>query len=125
MRLGQAVFFGSSLLLPLVIGIGLLTWEGQFASPAILAMGLTAAVFVISLIWYLSWMEIRLHKFRSERRSSYERWYGFRRRIGSQGTLSGQLRLAKLQARYVFLGKEPSAQETLALTMDFARKKPS
>jgi len=121
-RIGQAIFFGSSLLLPVVIGIGVLTWEPGTTAPNTLAMSAITAIFIASLVWYLSWMEIRLHKFRSERRASYERWYGFRRRIG-QGSMADQWRLAKLQARYVFLGKEPSPSETLALSMQFSRKR--
>jgi len=120
-RIGQAIFFGSSLLLPAVIGVGLLTWEGSLITTGTMVMTVTTVVFAISMLWYLSWMEVRLHRFRSERPASYERWYGYRRRA-SRGSLGDQFQLAKIQARYVFLGKDPDPGETLALSVRLSRK---
>lgn len=122
-RLGQAIFFGSSLLLPFVMGAILLMWtEGvPPVSPAVLVV--IGAVFGASVIWYLFWMQKRLETFRRERPGSYERWYGLSRRRSFGGSsLSGQMKLAKMQLRYVFLGREPSSSETLELTMRFSRR---
>lgn len=122
-RLGQAVFFGSSLSLPFVMGAVLLTWSERLPVPSRVALVIISVVFSVSVLWYLFWMQSRLKTFRQERPASYERWYGLSRRRSFGGSsLGSQLRLAKMQLKYVFLGKEPSAQETLELTMLFSRR---
>lgn len=122
-RLGQAVFFGSSLLLPVVMGAVLLTWTGALPRVSRLALLTISTVFSVSVLWYLVWMQNRLRTFRSERPASYERWYGFSRRRSFGGSsLPSQFKLAKMQLRYVFLGREPSPEETLQLTMQFSRR---
>lgn len=122
-RLGQAVFFGSSLLLPFIMGVILLTWSEQSHPVSRVALIITTVVFGVSVVWYLIWMQNRLETFREERPGSYERWYGLRRPQSFGGTsVSSQLRLAKMQLRYVFFGKEPSPDETLQLTMQFSRR---
>jgi len=122
-RIGQAIFFGSSLLLPVIMGVILLTWSGRLPLGSRIALIITTAVFGVSLIWYLVWMQARLEKFRKECPGSYNCWYGINKRRSFAGIgLGGQMRLAKIQARYLFLGKEPPATETLALTMRFSRR---
>ena len=128
-RIGQAIFFASAILLPLGIAFSLFSLATRLDAPDMRPLIAVGAVFCASLIWYLSWMEVRLHRFRTENPASYQRWYGYERKKSFGGTVSSQLKLAKLQARYVFLGKEPSPEETLDLTMEMARrgnkKKPS
>ncbi|MGI8427344.1 MAG: hypothetical protein ACR2FO_08535 [Actinomycetota bacterium] len=122
-RIGQAIFFGSSLLLPVIMGVILLTWSGQLPAASRGALYVTTAVFAVSTIWYLIWMQVRLEKFRTQCPDSYNCWYGINKRRSFAGMgLGGQLRLAKIQASYVFLGKEPPASETLDLTMRFSRR---
>jgi hypothetical protein len=54
--------------------------------------------------------------------ASYARWFGAKRRGPFGGMhLGSNLRLAKLQLRYLLLSREPSPTETLALSMAFAR----
>ena len=64
----------------------------------------------------------RQQKFRHEMPSSYARWFGARRRGPFGGMHPGpNLRLVKMQIRYLVLEREPSPDETLALSLDFAR----
>ena len=122
-RIGQAIFFGSSLLLPVIMGFILLSWSGELPVASRIALIATTGVFGVSLIWYLVWMQARLEKFRSQCPDSYNRWYGMNRRRSFAGAgVGSQMRLAKLQMRYLFLGKEPPPAETLALTMRFSRR---
>lgn len=121
-RLGQALFFGSSLSLPFVSGAILVTWSEPLHPVSRVAFIITAAVFGLSVVWYLIWMQSRLERFRRERPASYDRWYGLNRRRSFGGSsLAGQLKLAKMQLKYIFFGKEPSPDETLDLTMRFSR----
>ena len=121
-RLGQAVFFISGLVLPVMMILALPDIEGNRVLESYVPLMVVAAVFAISLVWHLTWIEVRRFRFRKERPDSYRRWFGWRnRRLGSS-YLMGQLTLLRLQMRYVFLGKEPSPVETLELTMRFVRR---
>ena len=120
-RVGQAVFFISGLVLPAMMMMAIPDIEGNRMLVSYIPLIITAAVFAISLVWHLSWIEMRRFRFRKERPDSYRRWFGWRnRRLGSS-YLMGQMGLLRLQMRYVFLGKEPSSVETLELTMRFVR----
>jgi hypothetical protein len=120
-RLGQAVFFISGLILPMMMLMAIPDIEGNRMLGSYIPLIITAAVFTISLVWHLTWIEMRRFRFRKERPDSYRRWFGWRnRRLGSSD-LMGQMGLLRLQMRYVFLGKEPSSVETLELTMRFVR----
>jgi hypothetical protein len=120
-RLGQAVFFISGLILPAMMLLAIPDIEGNKVLTSYVPLIVTAAVFTISLVWHLTWIEMRRYRFRKERPDSYKRWFGWRnRRLGSSD-LMGQMGLLRLQMRYVFLGKEPSPVETLELTMRFVR----
>jgi len=122
-RFGQAIFFGSSFLLPILTAVSVFIWSGKYAGAATILFMSEGAVFAGSTLWYLWWMQRRLDVFRTERPVSYERWYGLHRTRSFGGlNLPGQWRLAVIQARYVFLGKIPSAAQTLDLTMEFARR---
>lgn len=122
-RLGQLSFFG----LGLLVALG-----GPFLIPALAAGNPSAfrrgvligigAVFTASFLWYVSWFAERQHKFRTEMPASYARWFGAKRRGPFGGMhLASNLQLAKLQIRYLLLSREPSRDETLALSMAFAR----
>lgn len=120
-RLGQAVFFISGLVLPVMMLLAIPDIEGNKVLGSYVPLIVTAAVFTISLVWHLTWIEMRRYRFRKERPDSYKRWFGWRnRRLGSSD-LMGQMGLLRLQMRYVFLGREPSPVETLELTMRFVR----
>lgn len=122
-RLGQAVFFISGLILPMMMLMAIPDIEGNRVLDSYIPLIVTGAVFTISLVWHLSWIEMRRFRFRKERPDSYRRWFGWRnRRLGSSDVM-GQMNLLRLQMRYVFLGKEPSSVETLELTMRFVRKR--
>lgn len=121
-RLGQVVFFISGLVLPVMMLLNLPDIDGNKVLNSSIPLIVTAAVFTASLIWHLTWIEMRRHRFRTERPSSYARWFGWRnRRLASSDPL-GQMGLLRLQMRYVFFGKEPSPIETLELTMRFVRR---
>ena len=121
-RIGQVVFFISGLIMPVLMLMFIPNADGERPLENMTPLIVTAAIFGSCLVWYLSWLEIRRHRFRTEKPASYARWFGWRqRRLGSRDPLA-QLSLIKMQMRYVFLGKEPSPTETLALTMRFVRK---
>ncbi|MGH2767583.1 MAG: hypothetical protein ACRDIF_01310 [Actinomycetota bacterium] len=120
-RMGQLMFFGTALLLPPVFLAWVLPWPAQRLLQVVMVV--MGVAFLGSFVWYLSWMIARLGKFRRERPASYARWFeGGRGRPFGGFHLIGQLRLAKMQARYLFLSREPSPSETWALTMDFVRR---
>ena len=121
-RLGQLSFFGLTMVLaiagPFVVP-NLLEHPGGWHLPVIIVV---AAGFAASFLWYVSWIHERQLKFRTEMPSSYARWFGHRRRGPFGGMHPGpNLRLVKLQLRYLVLSQEPSPAETLALSLDFAR----
>ncbi|MGQ0678856.1 MAG: hypothetical protein ACT4OM_04230 [Actinomycetota bacterium] len=119
-RLGQASFFVSGLILPVLMLLALPNLQGEKVIDSSIPLIAVAAMFSTLLVWHLSWIEIRRFRFRKEKPSSYARWFGRqRRRLGS--TPFGQIGLLRLQMRYVFLGKEPSPRETLELTMRLVR----
>lgn len=121
-RIVQTVFFVSGLALPVMMLLALPDIGGNRVLDSPVPLILTAAVFTISLIWHMSWIEIRRHRFRTEQPTSYARWFGWRnKRLGNRD-FRGQLGLLKLQINYVLFGKEPSAVETLELTMHLVRK---
>ncbi|HVL51189.1 MAG TPA: hypothetical protein VM754_06790 [Actinomycetota bacterium] len=120
-RIGQLVFFVSGLVLPVLMLLALPNADGHKALSSPVPLAITGTVFGGCLLWYLGWLEVRRHRFRKEKPTSYARWFGRRqKRLGSQAPLA-QLDLLKLQIRYVLFGKEPSPAETLALTMRFVR----
>lgn len=121
-RFGQLCFFT----LGIAVALG-----GPFLAPSLvndpsvfhraLLIGF-GAVFTASFLWYVSWFAERQHKFRTEMPASYARWFGVKRRGPFGGMhLGSNLRLAKLQLRYLLFSREPSSDETLALSMAFAR----
>ena len=118
-RFGQLMFFGSGLALPIIAVVGLKKWalEGGFARTLLLAV---SGLFVVSLLWYLQWMQSRLQQFRTERPSSYSRWFGRRKRKALPASL--QLRLTRLHLRYLLLSRAPTPAETLTLSMMLARR---
>jgi hypothetical protein len=120
-RLGQAIFMISGIVNPVMLLLALPDAEGNAVLSTLTPLIISASVFAASFIWYLVWFEVRRRRYRDEQPTSYARWYGRRRRPLTSRDLLGQLRLIKLQVRYVFLGKEPSNVETLALTMRFVR----
>ncbi|HEX2054632.1 MAG TPA: hypothetical protein VHJ78_13015 [Actinomycetota bacterium] len=121
-RIGQVVFFVTGLILPVLMLMIIPDVDGETALDSPLPLIVTGTIFGACLLWYLSWLEVRRHRFRKEKPASYARWFGWRqKRLGSRNPFA-QLDLLKLQMRYVFLGKEPSPAETLALTMRFVRK---
>ncbi len=121
-RLGQLAFFITGLILPVLMLMIIPNADGERALENMTPLIVIGSIFGACLIWYLSWLEIRRHRFRTEKPASYARWFGWRqRRLGAQDPLA-QLSLIKMQIRYVFLGREPSPVETLALTMRFVRK---
>lgn len=120
-RVGQVVFFLTGMILPVLMLMILPNAEGDRALNTTAPVIATALVFGICLVWYLGWIELRRHRFRQEAPASYARWFGWRqRRLGTHNP-AAQIGLLKLQMRYVFLGREPSPAETLALTMRFVR----
>lgn len=121
-RVGQGLFFISGLTLPVMMLLALPDIYGNKILESFIPLILTAVVFVVSLIWHLSWIEMRRHRFRTEKPASYARWFGWKnRRLASRDPL-GQIGLLKLQMRYMFFGKEPSQVETLELTMRLVRR---
>jgi hypothetical protein len=120
-RLGQAVFFISGLIVPILMMLAIPDIEGNMVLDSYVPLIAVGAVFTITLLWHLAWIELRLFRFRRERPDSYKRWFGWTtRRLGSHDVV-GQLSLLRMQMRYVFLGKEPSDGETLELTMRLVR----
>lgn len=117
-RTGQVAFFGSGLLLPVMF----LLIPVEPVTLGLAPLIVTGTIFFASFLWYLVWMQGRLNRFRTERPASYARWFGLRRSGPFGGFhLLGQLRLAKMQARYLLTSREPSPAETFALTMYFVR----
>jgi hypothetical protein len=120
-RLGQAIFFISGLIVPIMMMLAIPDIEGNMVLDSYTPLIVVGAVFTASLLWHLTWIEVRLLRFRRERPDSYKRWFGWTtRRLGSRD-LVGQLNLLRMQMRYVFLGREPSDGETLELTMRLVR----
>ncbi len=120
-RIGQAIFMISGIVNPVMLLLALPDANGNAVMPSLTPLIISATVFAASFIWYLFWFESRRRRYRDEQPTSYARWYGRRLRPLTSRDIMGQLRLIKLQVRYVFLGKEPSNVETLALTMRFVR----
>jgi hypothetical protein len=118
-RIGQALFMVSGLVNPLLLLLALPDANGNAVLPNLIPLIVSASIFAVSFIWYLAWFEHRRQRFRKEQPTSYARWYGRRAKPLARHDLLGQLRLLNLHLRYVFLGKEPSSVETLALTMRF------
>jgi hypothetical protein len=118
-RFGQLIFFGSGLALPVIAVAGLQEWavEDGFTRTLLFAV---LGLFVVSLMWYLQWMQSRLQRFRTERPSSYSRWFGRRRRRRVPAGL--HLRLTRLHLRYLLLSRAPTPAETLTLSMMLARR---
>ena len=120
-RIGQLVFFISGLILPVLMLMVLPNADGEKALDSPVPLVVFGAIFGVCLFWYLGWLEMRRHQFRTEKPASYARWFGWRqRRLGSRNP-AAQMGLIKMHMRYVLLGKEPSPTETLALTMRFVR----
>ena len=120
-RLGQAIFFISGLVLPVMMMLAIPDLADDMALGSYVPLIAVGAVFTITLLWHLAWIELRLFRFRRERPDSYRRWFGWTtRRLGSRDVV-GQLSLLRMQMRYVFLGKAPSDGETLELTMRLVR----
>ena len=121
-RLGQLAFFGLGIGLPLVgafVAPSLVDHPGGWLTPVLIGL---SAVFGASFLWYVAWIHERRRKFRDEMPTSYARWFGARRRGPFGGMHPGpNLRLVKMQIRYLVLEREPSPDETLALSLDFAR----
>lgn len=121
-RIGQLSFFSSALFVAL-----LGPWLAPLAvdDPSAFHKGLlitAAAIAVASFLWYVQWIQGRRDKFRKEMPSSYARWFGARRRGPFGGfNLKANLRLARLQLRYLMTSREPEPSETLALSLEFAR----
>jgi hypothetical protein len=123
MRIAQVVFFISGLILPVLMLMILPNAEGETALDTYLPLFVIGTIFAGCLFWYLGWLEMRRHQFRTEKPASYARWFGSRERERRlRRDPLAQIGLLKLQLRYVLFGKEPSSTETLALTMRFVRK---
>jgi hypothetical protein len=118
-RLGQLIFFGSGLALPLIAVLGLKKWttEAGFTRTLLIT---SLVVFALSLMWYLQWMQGRLKRFRKERPASYTRWYGRRKRKSVPAFL--HMRLTRIHLRYLILSRQPTSAETLSLSMMLARR---
>jgi hypothetical protein len=121
-RIAQLSFFGLALFVALggpFLATGLVDDPNAIHRAVLIAIG---AVFAASFLWYVQWFHDRQHKFREEMPTSYARWFGSRRRGPFGGFhVRSNLRLAKLQLRYLLLSREPSPTETLQLSMEFAR----
>ena len=120
-RVVQLVFFVSGLILPALLILAIPDLDGNKVLDSYAPIIAIGVVFAVSLLWHLTWIEVRRYRFRKERPESYKRWFGWHtRRLGSRD-LVGQLTLLRMQMRYVFLGREPSDGETLELTMRLVR----
>jgi MFS family permease len=121
-RFAQLAFFGLGLVLPPVAAFlapSLADHPWRWPTPILIVLGF---IFAASFLWYVSWIHERRLKFREEMPNSYARWFGIRRHGPFGGMHPGpNLRLVKMQLKYLVLEQEPSAAETLALSMDFAR----
>jgi hypothetical protein len=121
-RLAQLTFFGLGIFVALA---GPWLAPDIVSDPSLLHKAVLVAiggVFAGTFLWYVSWLQNRQHKFREEMPSSYARWYGARRRGPFGGFhLRSNIRLARLQLRYLVTSREPDSTETLALSMEFAR----
>ena len=124
-RYAQLAFFGLGLVLPPIGALyapSLVDHPSGWNSLILIGLG---AIFIASFLWYVTWIQERQRKFREEMPMSYARWFGARRRTPFGGMYPGpNLRLAKMQIRYLVLSREPSPAETLALSLDFARHSP-
>lgn len=118
-RFGQLIFFGSGLALPVIAIAGLKQWavEGGFARTLLFTV---LGLFVPSLMWYLHWMQSRLQRFRTERPSSYSRWFGRRKRKAVPAGM--HIRLTRMHLRYLLLSRAPTPAETLTLSIMLARR---
>ncbi|MGH2731545.1 MAG: hypothetical protein ACRDJG_01100 [Actinomycetota bacterium] len=120
-RVGQLAFFISALLIPAWFafwGPGYLLGSAR-AAPGLMAGG----VLLASFVWYAAWIHQRLQRYRQEQPASYLRWFAIRRRsLLGRLHLRPQIRFARMQLRYLLLSQEPSATETLSLTMYFVRE---
>lgn len=121
LRIAQIVFFVCGLILPVLMLMVLPNIDGHRALNTHTPLFVVGGVFAACLLWYLGWLEMRRHRFRTEKPASYARWFGWRQRRLARDPM-GQLHLLRLQIRYVLFGREPSPTETLALTMRFVRK---
>lgn len=121
LRMAQIVFFICGLILPVLMLMILPNADGERALDTHVPLFVIGAVFAGCLFWYLGWLEMRRHQFRTEKPASYARWFGWRQRRLGRDPMA-QLGILKMQIRYVLFGKEPSPAETLALTMRFVRK---
>jgi hypothetical protein len=119
-RFGQLIFFGSGLALPIIAIVGLKQWavEAGFTRTLLFAV---LGLFVVSLLWYLQWMQSRMQRFRAERPSSYSRWFD-RRRKRKRFPPGLHLRLTHLHLRYLLFSRDPTPAETLSLSMMLARR---
>ncbi|GAC1363986.1 MAG: hypothetical protein NVSMB32_06070 [Actinomycetota bacterium] len=121
-RYGQLTFYGMAVLSAIgapLLAPDLLGHPSLINRLVLIGFGL---VFAASFLWYVSWFHERQSKFRTEMPSSYARWFGARRRGPFGGmSMSLNLRLARLQIRYLVSAREPSPDETLALSLAFAR----
>lgn len=120
-RMAQVVFFVSGLILPILMLMILPNADGERALDTPVPLFVLGAIFAACLFSYLGWLEMRRHRFRTEKPASYARWFGWRQKRLHRDMMA-QLGLLKLQIRYVLFGKEPSPTETLALTMRIVRK---
>ena len=121
-RIGQVLFFITGLILPVLLLMVLPNLEGERALESPVPLIVTGVVFGACLFWYLSFLEVRRHRFRKEKPASYARWFGWKQKRLGSGNVFAQMDLLQMQFRYVFFGKEPSSAETLALTMRFVRR---
>lgn len=121
-RLGQLAFFGLGMFVALAgpwLAPDFVSDPSLLHKAVLIAIG---AVFAASFLWYVSWFQGRQQKFRQEMPSSYARWYGAKRRGPFGGFhFRSNMRLARLQLRYLMTSREPESAETLALSMEFAR----
>ncbi|HEX2149558.1 MAG TPA: hypothetical protein VHI31_05210 [Actinomycetota bacterium] len=122
-RMAQVVFFICGLILPVMMLMILPNENGETVLDTYIPLFVIGTIFAACLFWYLGWLEVRRHRFRTEKPASYARWFGWRERERRlRRDPIAQLAFLKLQMRYVLFGKEPSPSETLALTMRFVRK---
>jgi hypothetical protein len=65
MRIAQVVFFISGLILPVLMLMILPNAEGETVLDTYLPLFVIGTIFAGCLVWYLGWLEMRRHQFRT------------------------------------------------------------
>ncbi|HYN99146.1 MAG TPA: hypothetical protein VEU28_05690, partial [Actinomycetota bacterium] len=79
-RIAQVVFFICGLILPVMMLMILPNENGETVLDSYIPLFVIGTIFAACLFWYLGWLEVRRHRFRTEKPASYARWFGWRER---------------------------------------------